>query len=95
MNPSLQKGLCRLVLTVPLAWFFLETCNSNRPVAPPVEVPNNAQPSCAFSPAAINGWFRSGSPTLNGIVNPPNSAGFNFTDISFCNFFNWAEQAFL
>jgi len=76
MNPSVQKGPFRFVWVIPLAWFCLAwfclaSCNSNRPVAPPVEVPNDAQPLCAVSPADINGWFRSGSSTLNGIVNPP------------------------
>jgi hypothetical protein len=95
MNPFLQKCHDRLVWAISLAWFFLVSCNNNPLVEAPIEVPNDAQPSCGFSPAAINDWFRSGSPSLNGIVNPPNSAGFNFTDIQFCNFFNWAEQTFV
>jgi hypothetical protein len=48
---------------------------------------------CALPSTTFNPWWVSGSPSLNGAVNPANSAAFDGS--SFCNFYQWGQQMFL
>jgi hypothetical protein len=48
---------------------------------------------CTISQSDFNTWFASGTPTLNGVVNPANSVG--FPGIPNCTFYFWAKQMFL
>jgi hypothetical protein len=63
---------------------------------------------CPVPAATFNGWFQSGTPSVNGVVNPANSLTFNadsfsvqignqpaFQESGFCAFFQWADQMFL
>jgi hypothetical protein len=56
-------------------------------------IPTNASGGCPVSAATFNGWFQSGTPSVNGIVNPANSL--TFTGSSLCAFYQWSEQMFL
>jgi hypothetical protein len=48
---------------------------------------------CTISQSDFATWFASGTPTLNGVVNPANSVG--FPGIPNCSFYLWAKQMFL
>jgi hypothetical protein len=56
-------------------------------------IPTNASGGCPVPAATFNGWFNSGSPSVNGLVNPANSLAFSPT--SLCSFYQWSEQMFL
>lgn len=56
-------------------------------------IPINASGGCPVSAATFKGWFQSGTPSVNGIVNPANSL--TFTGSSLCAFYQWSEQMFL
>jgi len=53
-------------------------------------LPSDAKATCT---ANIAPWFQSGSVTLNGFVNPPNSLNLNTSNN--CNFYLWSEQMYL
>jgi hypothetical protein len=59
--------------------------------------PNNpstaASNACPVTAATFNSWFVSGTPSLNGVVNPANSV--TFPSIPNCSFYAWASQMFL
>ena len=55
-------------------------------------LPNDAVNSCALSSATFNSWFQSGTPTLNGAVNPADSTQFLAPN---CGFYQWSENMFL
>jgi hypothetical protein len=63
---------------------------------------------CPVPAATFNSWFQSGTPSVNGVVNPANSVAFNadsfsvqignqpaFQESGICAFFQWADQMFL
>jgi hypothetical protein len=56
-------------------------------------IPSNASGGCPVPAATFNGWFQSGTPSVNGIVNPANSL--TFAPSSLCTFYDWSEQMFL
>jgi len=58
-------------------------------------LPTDAGSSCATSltAAEFNGWFDSGTVSLNGSVKPANSV--LFPDTPNCSFYKWSEQMFL
>lgn len=58
-------------------------------------IPSNASASagCPVPSSTFNGWFQSGTPTANGIVNPADSL--TFSPASLCSFYQWSEQMFL
>lgn len=56
-------------------------------------LPANVKQTCTVSTAEFNGWFESGSVSLNGGVLPADS--FAFTPNSLCSFYKWSEQMFL
>ncbi len=67
-------------------------------------LPSDAQLSCTVPSATFNGWFDSGTPSLNGVVHeangltfpdttiPPNSPPLNTVN---CNFYQWSKQMFM
>lgn len=57
-------------------------------------IPSNASGGCPVPAATFNGWFQSGTPTSNGVVNPANSLAFAPT-LGLCSFYQWSEQMFL
>ena len=56
-------------------------------------LPATVSPTCTVSGPEFNGWFDSGSVSLNGSVLPADS--FSFTPNSLCSFYKWSEQMFL
>lgn len=56
-------------------------------------IPTDAVASCPVPVATFNSWFQSGTPTLNGVVNPADSL--NFPNIPNCTFYQWSKQMFL
>ncbi len=56
-------------------------------------MPSDPSPTCTVAPATFATWFQSGSPSLNGVVNPANSVA--FPDSPNCSFYQWAKQMFL
>ncbi|HLY92301.1 MAG TPA: hypothetical protein VKQ89_03500 [Candidatus Angelobacter sp.] len=56
-------------------------------------IPTNASGGCPVPAATFNSWFQSGTPALNGVVNPADSLAFSPT--SLCSFYQWSEQMFL
>jgi hypothetical protein len=58
-------------------------------------IPSNASAAagCPVSSATFDGWFQSGTPSVNGVVNPADSLA--FSPSSLCSFYQWSEQMFL
>jgi len=56
-------------------------------------IPSDAQTTCTVDAATFAGWFQSGSPSLDGVVNPAN--GIKFSNSPNCSFYQWAKQMFL
>ena len=65
--------------------FFAAGCQSS-------PVPSDAQDACPLDAATFNGWFQSGTPSVNGVVNPANSLVNLAPD---CGFYQWSQQMFL
>jgi len=59
----------------------------------PLFVPGDAQETCIVSQSEFEGWFESGSVTLDGVVEAADSV--NFPDDPNCTFFKWTEQMYL
>jgi Stigma-specific protein, Stig1 len=62
-------------------------------------IPPDAQAACTTATptlsasANFNSWFQSGTPSLNGVVNPADSL--HFPDVPNCTFYQWSKQMFL
>jgi hypothetical protein len=56
-------------------------------------LPSDAQSTCIVTPQVFATWFESGTPSLNGVVNPANSV--TFPNSPNCSFYQWSEQMFL
>lgn len=83
-------GLVLLILGVALA----VTIPMVQP--PPVSaqtIPTNAAGGCPVPASTFDGWFQSGTPTVNGVVKPADSLA--FSPVSLCTFYEWSEQMFL
>jgi hypothetical protein len=50
-------------------------------------------PVCIVTQQEFNGWFASGSPSVNGVVNPADSIAFQPNNN--CDFYKWSEQMFM
>ena len=57
-------------------------------------IPTDAKATCTVSSTQFSGWFQSGHPALNGIVNPANSVTFS-NPAADCPFYQWSKQMFL
>jgi hypothetical protein len=75
------------LLWIALVALALSSCN------PPVEVPADPSTLCSISASTVASFFKSGTVTENGIVNPANSL--NFVNAPNCGFYKWSEQMFL
>jgi hypothetical protein len=62
-------------------------------VATAQTLPTDPTPSCTVPAATFSTWFQSGTPSLNGVVNPANSVTFS-ADPN-CPFYQWSKQMFL
>lgn len=56
-------------------------------------VPVDPEIGCSVSATKVNGWFKSGTATLDGPVNPANSVA--FPNLPNCSFYEWSYQMFL
>jgi hypothetical protein len=56
-------------------------------------IPPNPMSSCTVSSALFASWFQSGTPALNGVVNPADSV--TFPNSPNCSFYQWSKQMFL
>ena len=56
-------------------------------------IPTDPKPTCTVTSTQFKGWFVSGTPTLNGAVNPANSV--TFPNSPNCSFYQWSKQMFL
>jgi|SRR5215472_6978592 len=75
-----------------VAWIMLLL--ASQPADAQTSLPSDAKPLCTVSSATFASWFRSGSPSLNGTVNPTDSL--HFPDPwENCAFYEWAMHAFL
>jgi hypothetical protein len=60
------------------------------------DLPADAQSIATVPQTDFNGWFASGSPTENGLVNPANSITFsNNPTLKNVDFYQWSERMFL
>jgi hypothetical protein len=57
-------------------------------------LPGDAKATCTVSNSDFKKWFVSGSPSLNGAVNPANSINFS-NPVDNCPFYQWAEHMFM
>lgn len=79
--------------------FALQTALVAAAVCPPWQahaqavIPSDAKPTCTVAAPVFASWFKSGSVTVDGEVNPANSV--TFPDIPNCSFYQWSEQMFL
>ena len=56
-------------------------------------IPADAKATCTVTAAVFKTWFESGTPSLNGVVNPANSV--TFPNTPNCSFYQWSMQMFL
>jgi hypothetical protein len=57
-------------------------------------LPTDVQPTCTVSQPIFKSWFETGTPSLNGVVQPADSVGFPNPPQN-CAFYLWSEQMFL
>ena len=62
-------------------------------VASAQSIPSDPEMTCTVPATTVNGWFKSGAASLNGVVNPANSVAFPNTPN--CSFYAWSYQMFL
>jgi hypothetical protein len=56
-------------------------------------VPPDPDAGCSVPKTTVDGWFKSGSATLDGVVNPANSI--SFPNSPNCSFYEWSYHMFL
>jgi hypothetical protein len=56
-------------------------------------LPSDAQAVCTVSASDFASWFKSGSVSLDGVVNPADSV--NFSNRPNCDFYKWSEHMYL
>jgi len=73
------------------AWILLATAGA----AFAQTIPSDPAVGCSASVSApiVNSWFKSGTASVNGVVDPANSV--TFPDTPNCSFYAWAYQMFL
>src|SRR5437899_9281217 len=62
-------------------------------VASAQSIPSDPEMTCTVPATTVNGWFKSGAASLNGVINPANSVAFPNTPN--CSFYAWSYQMFL
>src|SRR5437899_2883649 len=62
-------------------------------VASAQSIPSDPEMTCTVPATTVNGWFKSGAASLNGVINPANSVAFPNTPN--CSFYEWSYQMFL
>jgi hypothetical protein len=89
---SIAKNISRPPL-VAVGLLMLFALFSNPSSLNAQSIPNDPQINCTISSTQFATWFQTGSPSLNGVVNPADSL--NFSDSPNCPFYQWAQQMFL
>src|SRR5437899_7576486 len=62
-------------------------------VASAQSIPSDPEMTCTVPATTVNGWFKSGAASLNGVINPANSVSFPNTPN--CSFYEWSYHMFL
>ena len=84
--PPIKTTLKRTITLLALAW-------AAGGAALAQTLPADPAPSCTVPTSTFDTWFESGTPTLNGVVNPADSVSFPATPN--CSFYQWSKQMFL
>jgi hypothetical protein len=86
IRPVLRSGILKSCAILALA-----TCSNfaSAQVVPPADV----KLTCTVSPSDFAKWYKTGTVTPNGVVNPAD--GIAFQANSLCAFYKWSEQMFL
>lgn len=88
------RRICQTVLVLLIgAALSLSVLIVQPPLVRAQTIPTNASGGCPVAAVTFNGWFQSGTPSVNGVVNPADSLA--FTASSLCSFYQWSEQMFL
>jgi hypothetical protein len=86
MTKAKSDLLCRAALLAALAVSLTTMLRAQ-------SIPTDPKATCVVTPAMFASWFQTGTPALNGVVNPANSVTFPSTPN--CSFYQWSEQMFL
>jgi hypothetical protein len=86
MTKAKSDFLCRAALLAAIAISLTSMLRAQ-------QIPTDPTPSCVVTPTTFASWFQSGTPALNGVVNPANSV--TFPNSGNCSFYQWSEQMFL
>lgn len=81
---SALRTLKHLLLFLSLVWVHPSLAQT---------IPTDPEVGCSVTATTVNGWFKSGNITLNGVVNPANSVA--FPNLPNCSFYEWSYQMFL
>jgi hypothetical protein len=84
-----ERALAGTILALLMGVLVLGTSGA---AAGASNLPTDPQNACPLTATTFDGWFQSGSVTLNGAVNPANSL-VNLTPN--CGFYQWGQQMFL
>jgi hypothetical protein len=84
-HPSVAASLALMIAG--LAWTTSASAQA---------IPADAKATATVPAATFASWFETGSPSLNGVVNPANSVTFsNNPGLKNVDFYQWSEQMFL
>ena len=86
MTKAKSDLLCRAALLAALAVSLTSMLRAQ-------SIPTDPKPTCVVTPTMFASWFQTGTPALNGVVNPANSV--TFPNTPNCSFYQWSEQMFL
>jgi hypothetical protein len=86
MTKAKSDLLCRAALLAALAVSLTSMLRAQ-------SIPTDPKATCVVTPTMFASWFQTGTPALNGVVNPANSV--TFPNSGNCSFYQWSEQMFL
>jgi hypothetical protein len=81
-------GALAILIVVMASMVSMTGCGLN-----PQTLPTDPQATCTVPSTTFATWFQTGSPSLNGVVNPANSV--MFPNSPNCSFYQWSEQMFM
>ena len=87
-----KRSLMKIVKRISLLMISAVAISGSSGLAQTV-VPSDPDVACSVPATTVNGWFKSGTAALNGVVNPANSV--SFPNSPNCSFYEWSYQMFL
>jgi len=90
INKRRAIGMLIMVALICFSWPLMKWTGT---AAEAQSVPPNPMSSCTVTPTLFASWFQSGTPALNGVVNPADST--TFPNTPNCSFYQWSKQMFL